>query len=95
MATRINLDSNIGLTDWHITNTLSSRSGYQYTLDETLNWQKGKHSITIGGSAFLGRACEDSQQLTTGIDLGFDTTNDPAAVLFMHGELPGRVRRRN
>ncbi len=45
----LNLDQNIGLTDWHITNTLSSRSGYQYTLDETLNWQKGKHSITIGG----------------------------------------------
>ena len=78
----LNLDQNIGLTDWHITNTLSSRSGYQYTLDETLNWQKGKHSITIGGGAFLGRAWEDSQQLTTGIDLGFDATNDPAAGLF-------------
>jgi hypothetical protein len=27
----INLDQNIGLTDWHITNTLSSRSGYQFS----------------------------------------------------------------
>ena len=87
----LNLDQNIGLTDWHITNTLSSRSGYQYTLDETLNWQKGKHSITIGGSAFLGRAWEDSQQLTTGIDIGFDTTNDPAGRAVQHRELPGRV----
>ena len=79
----LNLDQGgLGLTDWHITNTLSSRSGYQYTLDETLNWQKGKHSITLGGGAFLGRAWEDSQQLTTGIDIGFDATNDPAAVLF-------------
>ena len=78
----LNLDSSIGLTDWHITNTLSSRSGYQYTLDETINWQKGNHSFTMGGGAFLGRAWDDSQQLTTGIDLGMDQTNDPAAVLF-------------
>ncbi len=85
----LNLDQNIGLTDWHITNTLSSRSGYQYTLDETLNWQKGKHSITLGGGAFLGRTWEDSQQLTTGIDLGFDNTNDPAASIFSTANFPG------
>jgi hypothetical protein len=78
----LNLDANIGLTDWHITETISSRSGYQYTLDETLNWQKGKHGITLGGSAFLGRSWEDSQRLVPGIDLGFDTTNDPASLLF-------------
>jgi hypothetical protein len=38
---------------------------------------------------FLGRAWEDSQQLTTGIDLGFDTTNDPAALLFNGTNFPG------
>jgi hypothetical protein len=85
----LNLDQNIGLTDWHVTNTLSSRSGYQYTLDETLNWQKGKHSITLGGGAFLGRAWEDSQQLVPGIDLGFNTTNDPASFLFNTTNFPG------
>ena len=85
----INLDQNIGLTDWHVTNTLSSRSGYQYTFDETLNWQKGNHSLTIGASAFLGRSWEDSQQLTTGIDIGFENTLDPAAGLFTGGNFPG------
>jgi hypothetical protein len=85
----LNLDQNIGLTDWHITNTLSSRSGYQYTLDETVNWLKGNHSVTIGGGAFLGRAWDDSQQLTTGIDLGFDQTNDPAASLFTTANFAG------
>ncbi|MGH9387375.1 MAG: carboxypeptidase regulatory-like domain-containing protein [Vicinamibacterales bacterium] len=85
----IDLDSNIGLTNWHVTNTLSSRSGYQYTLDETLNWLKGAHSVTIGGSAFLGRAWDDSQQLVPGIDLRFDTTNDPAAGLFNTTTLQG------
>jgi hypothetical protein len=85
----LNLDQNIGLTDWHITNTLSSRSGYQYTLDETLNWQKGNHGIMVGGGAFLGRSWEDSQQLTTGIDLGFENTNDPAAGLFTAANFQG------
>jgi hypothetical protein len=85
----IDLDQNIGLTNWHVTNTLSSRSGYQYTLDETINWFRGRHSITIGGSAFLGRAWDDSQQLTPGIDLGFDTTNDPAAALFTAANFAG------
>jgi hypothetical protein len=77
------------LTSWHITTTLSSRSGYQYTFDETLNWQKGNHSFTIGGGAFLGRAWDDSQQLVPEIDLAFDNTNDPAAGLFATANFPG------
>ena len=85
----LNLDQNIGLTDWHIVETVSSRSGYQYTLDETINWQKGNHSFTTGASAFLGRAWDDSQRLTSGIDLGFDATNDPAAGLFTTGNFTG------
>jgi hypothetical protein len=78
----IDFDANIGLTNWHTRNTLSGRSAYQYSFDETLTWQKGNHSITMGGSAFLGRAWDDSQQQVTGINLRFDTTNDPAAGLF-------------
>jgi hypothetical protein len=85
----IDLDANIGLTNWHIINSVSSRSGYQYTIDETLNWLKGAHSVTIGGGAFLGRAWDDSQQLVPGIDLRFDATNDPAAGLFGAANFPG------
>jgi hypothetical protein len=72
----------IGLTNWHTTNTLSSRSGYQYTFGETLNWTKGKHSVLMGGEAFLGRVWSDSQQMVPGIELGFDNTNDPAISMF-------------
>lgn len=85
----IDFDANIGLTNWFITETLSSRSGYQYTIDETLNWQKGKHSITMGGGAFLGRTWNDSQQLVPGINLRFDTSNDPAASLFTTANFAG------
>jgi hypothetical protein len=85
----IDFDGNIGLTNWHTTNSLSSRSAYQYTIDESLSVQRGKHSLTIGGGAFLGRAWSDSQQQVPGISLRFDTTNDPAASLFTTANFPG------
>ena len=78
----IDLASDIALTNWHTRNTLSGRSAYQYTLDESLNWQKGKHTLTFGGGAFLGRAWDDSQQQVTALQLGFDNDNDPARGLF-------------
>jgi hypothetical protein len=85
----IDFDTNIGLTNWHTRNTLSGRSAYQYSVDETLTWSKGNHNITYGASAFLGRAWDDSQQQVTGIDLRFDTTNDPAASLFSAANFAG------
>ena len=85
----IDFDANIGLTNWHTRNTLSGRSAYQYSIDETLTWLKGNHSITYGGSAFLGRAWDDSAQQVTGINLRFDTANDPAAGLFSAANFAG------
>lgn len=77
------------VTNWHTRNTLSGRSAYQYTLDENLTWQRGPHSLTFGGGAFLGRAWDDSQQMVPGITLGFNTTNDPAASLFNAARFEG------
>ena len=85
----IDFDNAIGLTNWHTRNALSGRSAYQYSVDETLTWLKGNHSITYGGSAFLGRAWDDNQQQVTGINLRFDTTNDPAAPMFSTANFPG------
>ncbi|HYN08850.1 MAG TPA: carboxypeptidase-like regulatory domain-containing protein [Vicinamibacterales bacterium] len=87
----VDLASDIALTNWHTRNTLSGRSAYQYTFDETLNWQKGKHTLTFGGGAFLGRAWDDSQQQVTALQLGFDNDNDPARSMFTaaSGNFPG------
>jgi carboxypeptidase family protein len=79
----------LGLTNWHTRNALSGRSAYQYTFDETVNWQKGTHTILVGGSAFLGRAWDDNQMQVTGLNLGFDNANDPAASMFSTGNFPG------
>jgi hypothetical protein len=85
----IDLDGAIGLTNWHTSGTVNSRSAYQYTFDDTLTWQKGQHNLTFGGGAFLGRAWDDSQQQVPGINLSFDANNDPAAGMFSTANFPG------
>jgi hypothetical protein len=77
------------VTNWHTRNALSGRSAYQYTVDETLTWTKGRHSMTFGAGVFLGRAWDDSQQVVPGIGLGFNTANDPAAGIFTTANFPG------
>ena len=81
------------MTNWHTRNTLSGRSAYQYTFDENLTWQKGRHSVTFGAVAFLGRAWDDSQQVVPGINLGFNAANDPANAHVQHDQLPGGLDR--
>jgi hypothetical protein len=77
------------VTNWHTRSALSGRSAYQYTFADTITWQRGRHSVTIGGEAFLGRAWDDSQTVVPGINLGFNTANDPAASLFNTTNFPG------
>jgi hypothetical protein len=71
-----------GLTNWHVENEPTWRSGYSYSLDETLTWLKGKHNITTGAAMFLGRTWANGQVMVPEIDLGFDQTQDPASGLF-------------
>ena len=85
----IDFDANIGLTNWFVRNAPTWRSAWQYTVDESLSWQKGRHSVTAGGAIFLGRAWENGQQMVPGINLGFDTTNDPAAGMFTSSNFAG------
>jgi hypothetical protein len=85
----LDLSNAIGLTNWHTRNALSGRSAYQYTIDETLNWQKGSHTLLFGGSAFLGRAWDENQVQVTALQLGFDEDNDPADAMFTAANFPG------
>jgi hypothetical protein len=85
----IDFDSNIGITNWFATNTPSWRAAYQYTFDETLTWQKGKHGLSFGGSAFLGRTFENAQTMVPSIQLGFDSSRDPARGIFGTANFPG------
>jgi hypothetical protein len=85
----IDFDANIGLTNWFATNAPSWRSAPTYSIDNTLSWQRGTHSLSFGGSWLRATAWENAQQMVPGINLGFNTTNDPAAGLFTTASFPG------
>jgi hypothetical protein len=84
----IDFDANIGLTNWFATNSPSWRAAPTYSIDESLTWLKGKHSISLGGTWLLATAWENAQQMTTQINLGLSTTADPAAGLFTTANFP-------
>ena len=48
----IDLDRDFGLTNWHTRTRYPARSAYQYTFDETLNWQKGSTASPSAAGRF-------------------------------------------
>ena len=86
-------DSNVlgtaGLTNWHVENAPTSRTGYSYNIDESLTWLKGNHSLLMGGGIFLGRTWQDGKQVVPAINLGLNQTLDPANALFTTGNFQG------
>jgi TonB dependent receptor len=66
------------------THTISPapRNTTTWSVENTLNWLRGSHSISVGGSyaGLLNRL--DTSTVVTNVVLGFDTTNDPAAGMF-------------
>ena len=68
--------------------TPSSREGSTMVIEDTLNWMKGKHSLTIGGSATRGDVWLKNQRLVPTVTLGF-ATGDPADAMFNTTNFPG------
>jgi len=85
----LDFDQNIGLTNWFTANGPTSRSAWSWNVDDTINWQKGGHSLSVGGSLYFGRTWENGQQVVPGIQLGLDQNNDPAAAMFSSANFPG------
>ena len=84
----LDFDQNIGLTNWFTNNGPSWRAAPTFSLDESLTWLKGRHSISFGGSFLRATAWENAQQMVPGIQLGFNATNDPANGLFTTANFP-------
>src|SRR5262249_16827069 len=70
-----------GLTNWHVQNGPSWRSTPSWNLDDSVTWQKGKHSLNFGGSLFFGNVWEKAQQIVPGISFGVANA-DPALAMF-------------
>ena len=69
-------------TDWYTSNGPSWRGAPTYSLDETLTWSRGAHTVTAGGNLLISNATSSSQQMVRGVNLGFNTDFDPAAAMF-------------
>jgi len=68
--------------------TNSAREGSTMVIEDTLNWLKGKHALTIGGSATRGDVWQENQRLVPTATLGF-ATGDPADSMFNTTNFPG------
>ena len=77
------------LTNWHTENTMSWRAAPTFSIDESLTWQRGTHSLNFGGGFLHVSAWENAQQFVPGIQLGFNQNNDPAAGLFVAANFAG------
>ena len=76
-------------TDWFTSNSPSWRHAPTYSLDESLTWLRGSHSLMFGGNVFISNAESDGQNMVRGITLGFNTDFDPAIGLFNTTNFPG------
>ena len=78
-------------TDWWTTRAPSWRSAPTYSLDNSLSWQKGRHSLNIGGGWLRSSAWENSQTVVPSVSLGMSSATcggdpcDPAFNLFTGG----------
>jgi hypothetical protein len=68
--------------------TTSGRDAYHWTYEDTLNWQKGSHSINLGGLFANYTLWQENQTIVP--ELRFDVlTGDPADSMFVTGNFPG------
>jgi hypothetical protein len=66
----------------------SGRDAFHHLYENTLNWQKGSHSLNIGGSFTSFEYWAQNQQIVP--ELRFDVvTGDPALAMFTGANFPG------
>jgi Carboxypeptidase regulatory-like domain/TonB dependent receptor len=83
-----NFDVDDDLTNWHTQNGPSWRSAWSWNIDNTLNWQKGKHSMSFGGSLYFGNVWLKDQQMVPSLTFNV-ATGDPARSMFSTANFPG------
>jgi hypothetical protein len=70
-------------------NNISARNGWDWSIDQKLNWQNGKHSWQFGGSFIQVKGWVNDQQLVPAVTFGVDQTNDPSNAIFTTTNFPG------
>jgi hypothetical protein len=72
-----------------VQNAPSSREGYTRVFEDTLNWIKGAHAMSMGFSYTRAGVWLYNQQLVPQINLGPTTSGDPSDSLFSTANFPG------
>jgi hypothetical protein len=70
-------------------NNYEIRSSPAFNAEDTLNWIRGKHSFTMGGSFTQVGYNDYYKYYVPYVGIGFDTTYDPAAGMFNTTNFPG------
>jgi hypothetical protein len=70
-------------------NTPAPRNTVNWNIDNTLNWLKGSHSVSIGGSFLQLTHNQQGWGLVPTLTLAVDQTNDPANAMFNSANFPG------
>jgi hypothetical protein len=81
-------NNDLNLTNWHQQNGMNWRSAWSWNIDNTLNWQRGKHAMSVGTSFFFGNVWENSQTVVPGITFDMAAL-DPATALFTTANFSG------
>jgi hypothetical protein len=67
----------------------SAREGSTRLFEDTLNWLKGRHSLSMGASVTRGDVWLQNKQHVPTITLGMTTSGDPADGMFTTANFPG------
>ncbi len=72
---------------WTTTN-YSAREGSTKVIEDTMNWMKGKHAVSLGATVTRGDVWLQNNQHVPSVTLGI-ATGDPADAMFTTANFPG------
>ena len=78
-----------GLTNAHVVNAPNKRNTPSWSLENSLNWLRGDHSLRFGATFTQVTNISDAWNIAPTVTLGLDQTNDPANAMFTTTAFPG------
>jgi Carboxypeptidase regulatory-like domain/TonB dependent receptor len=78
-----------GLSNAHVVNAPNKRNTPSWSLENSLNWLAGSHSIKVGATFMNVTNISNAWNIAPTITLGIDQTNDPANAMFTTANFTG------
>jgi hypothetical protein len=75
--------------NWWTDNNPNSRASPVYSVENSLNWMRGRHGFNVGGAVLRVTTGGSAQRIVPTINLGFNSANDPANAMFTTTNFPG------